>query len=85
MTSVIERLGLWSPPYSIEVDGGFIHATKGDYSVTVRLDDWNQWRSASGVPIQNQMPYLTDEQREFLISGTTPAEWAATFPPEDSE
>ncbi len=28
-----------------------------------------------GELIQNVMPHLTLEQREFLISGTTPEEW----------
>lgn len=32
-----------------------------------------------GALIQNVMPHLTPDQREFLISGITPQEWEDTF------
>lgn len=32
--------------------------------------------------IQDEFPMLTTEEREFLISGITPTEWKAMFPPE---
>ena len=32
-----------------------------------------------GELIQNAMPYLSADDREFLISGTTPEEWKALF------
>ena len=34
-------------------------------------------------PIQQVVPHLTAEQREFLMTGMTPEEWNAAFPPED--
>lgn len=40
-----------------------------------QMDRWE-----AGELIQNVMPNLTAEQREFLISGTTPAEWDRLFP-----
>lgn len=40
------------------------------------------WKSGFGL-IQDIMPELTPEQREFLISGSTPEDWAVLFPPED--
>ena len=33
----------------------------------------------SGVNIQEAMPHLSVEDREFLISGTTPEEWNDAF------
>lgn len=33
--------------------------------------------------IQNALPNLTAEQREFLITGITPEEWKATFGEEE--
>lgn len=36
-----------------------------------------------GQLIQKALPELSSEEREFLISGMTPAEWAEMFPPED--
>ena len=35
--------------------------------------------------IQDEFPLMTNEQREFLISGTTPDEWARLFPKEDED
>ena len=32
-----------------------------------------------GALIQDVMPNLTPEEREFLMTGITPAEWDATF------
>lgn len=32
-----------------------------------------------GELIQNAMPNLTPDQREFLMTGITPAEWEETF------
>jgi hypothetical protein len=44
-----------------------------DLSITEQqLTDW-----ARGQLIQRVMPHLSAEQREFLISGSTPAEWDA--------
>jgi hypothetical protein len=42
-------------------------------------------RSSMGEHIQNIFPNLSAEHREFLISGITPEEWAAEFPPEEDE
>ena len=48
-----------------------------EYSVTVSDKAVADWRS--GTLIQEAMPNLNADQREFLISGTTPAEWDAMF------
>lgn len=37
------------------------------------------WKS--GVLIQHAMPDVSAEDREFLISGCTPEDWAKLFPP----
>jgi hypothetical protein len=37
----------------------------------------------SGELIQNAMPNLTDNEREFLMTGITPEEWDDMFGPED--
>ncbi len=39
------------------------------------LDDW-----ASGELIQNAMPSLSADDREFLMTGATPEEWDEMFP-----
>ena len=42
------------------------------------LDDWN-----SGTIIQHAMPHLTADEREFIMSGCTAAEWEAIFGEEE--
>jgi len=44
-------------------------------------DQLGRWQRREGL-IQNIMPELTPEQREFLVSGCTPEDWAVLFPPE---
>jgi hypothetical protein len=39
--------------------------------------DYDSWQQ--GTLIQNAMPYLTADERKFLITGITPTEWDETF------
>lgn len=39
----------------------------------------------SGTLIQHVFPQLSDDHREFLLSGITPEEWEEAFPPEEEE
>jgi len=43
----------------------------------VTKDQIRRWMN--GEFIQNAMPNLNDEQREFLMTGITPDEWNANF------
>lgn len=61
------------------VPGGELEATAvcevtgSPYVVKVSYSGYKRWKS--GALIQNALPELTDDQREFLMSGLTPAEW----------
>lgn len=46
--------------------------TKQEYSVTVPLDAYTEWRN--GRYIQDALHMLNADQREFVLSGITPAE-----------
>lgn len=46
-------------------------------------EDLQAWKD--GALIQDALPYLSAEQREFLMTGITPEEWANTLPSEDDE
>ena len=39
----------------------------------------------SGVLVQKAFPQLSAEQREFIMTGITPEEWAKLYPEEDEE
>ena len=43
-----------------------------------QLIEWDK-----GTKIQDAMPHLTDDEREFLQTGITPEEWDAAFKEEE--
>lgn len=46
-----------------------------DLDITqAQLDAW-----VDGELVQNAMPHLSVDEREFIITGITPSEWNATF------
>jgi hypothetical protein len=55
-------------PFSGEVKRQYIAVTQD------QLDDW-----LSGVLIQNAMPHLTADEREFIMTGITPDVWEQMF------
>lgn len=44
-------------------------------------DQVNAWMS--GTLIQKAMPHISEDHREFLMTGITPAEWDQVFGDED--
>lgn len=52
--------------------------------IPVSEEQLARWRLGEG-PIQNIMPELTPDQREFLMTGYTKEDWATMFPPEDED
>tara|TARA_R100001369_G_C3240150_1_gene153943 strand:+ start:443 stop:661 length:219 start_codon:yes stop_codon:yes gene_type:complete len=45
----------------------------------------DMYEQVGGLLVQSVFPNLSKEEREFLISGITPAEWAETFGDEEDE
>lgn len=60
---------------------GTCTVTKQEYSVEVDHSGWQKWQN--GAMIQDALPDLTGSEREFLLNGTTPAEWDSMFAPEE--
>lgn len=42
-------------------------------------------RRRNGELIQNIVPHLSPDEREFLLTGYTKEDWATMFPPEEEE
>lgn len=69
--------------YKVEESGDTVvfskkcDVTHEDYSVTVGRVAFEVWRR--GRLAQIAFPELDADQREFIISGTTPAEWEKLF------
>lgn len=47
-------------------------------NIPVNLDDYMAWQAGLGN-IQDLLPYLTDSDREFILSGITTEEWDEMF------
>jgi hypothetical protein len=49
-------------------------------TMTIVLDmkDYERWE-AGGIVIQDALPYLTADEREFLMTGILPHEWGEIF------
>lgn len=52
-------------------------------NLPITLHQLAEWRQ--GALIQDVMPHLSNNEREFLMTGIPPEEWAAAFPPEDDK
>lgn len=47
-------------------------------SIPVNPDDYISWQAGLGS-VQDLMPYLSGNDREFILSGITPEEWDEAF------
>jgi hypothetical protein len=47
-------------------------------NIPVNPDDYFAWNAGLGS-IEEIMPYLNDNDREFILSGITPEEWNSAF------
>ena len=52
---------------------------KNTREIDVTVTQLKQWKA--GGLIQSVMPHLSDDDREFLISGSTPEDWNALATP----
>ena len=46
-------------------------------SLPITEEQYNAWEQ--GTLVQVAMPHLSPDEREFVMSGITPTEWAETF------
>ncbi len=51
------------------------------HSIVVKKAEYQKWQS--GEHAQNAFPTTSADDREFLISGTSPAGWKKMFPEEE--
>lgn len=52
-------------------------------TIDVTQDEYDAWRR--GTLIQEAMPRASAEDREFILTGYTPEDWAEMFPPEEED
>lgn len=63
-------------PGIVNVKGNCVF-TGEEYQCSVPLDGLKKWQD--GTAIQQAMPNVSADDREFLISGISPAGWKSTF------
>lgn len=51
--------------------------------INVTYEQLKAWRS--GTFIQDAMPHLTADEREFIMTGITPPEWDTMFPDKEKD
>ncbi len=54
-----------------------VSGVKNTMKLDVTMHEYLLWRE--GMLIQEAMPQLSAEEREFLMTGITPAEWNEAF------
>jgi hypothetical protein len=52
--------------------------------IPVNPEDFIAWQAGHGA-IQDLMPYLSDDHREFILSGITETEWSDAFGVDENE
>lgn len=71
-------------PYQLADVGDQTIISNGKQWITIpmQIDEvsrrWYKWQM-NGELIQNAFPELTPDQREFIMTGITPAEWGEIF------
>ena len=58
-----------------------LSGTNNTMVLDMTIEQYDDWQN--GVLIQNAMPQLSRDEREFLMTGITPEEWHATYGEED--
>lgn len=65
------------------ISGPYYDDPSRERGVTVKTADLAKYESGEVRYIQDAFPYLSADDREFLISGMSPEGWDETFPEED--
>ena len=63
-------------PVTITRTSPFTGKTK-ELTVNIDIDDYERY--LDGELVQNAFPYLTADEREFILSGIYPGEWELNF------
>jgi|694.fasta_scaffold57798_9 hypothetical protein len=67
-------------PVTITRTSPFTGKTK-ELTVNIDIDDYERY--LDGELVQNAFPYLTADEREFILSGIYPGEWELAFPEQE--
>ena len=80
-TNMLQRFTVFSTPFGVDVVIGKSEMSFPD--VTIEQMELGEDAYAAGAYIQDAFPFLTPEQREFLMTGITPGQWDLIFAEEE--
>lgn len=88
--SISEELSLFSEMYKAKPEGTMIiamqsHITGMLHFAELAITKEEVDNFTRGMKVQHAFPNLTDNEREFLLSGITPEEWEGAFPKGEEE
>ncbi len=61
-----------------------ISGIKRTQSIGITEEQLKRWEAGEGL-IQDIMPNISEDEREFILSGSTPEEWDETFKEDNEE
>lgn len=61
-----------------------ISGIKRTQSIGITEEQLKRWEAGEGL-IQEIMPNISEDEREFILSGSTPEEWDETFKEDNEE
>lgn len=83
-TDETERLTFFPDGTAIVIRYSVLHGKFNKCTLSLTEEQYNLWKQKR-VLIQDAMPHLDKDEREFLMTGYTPEDWHEMFPPEEDE
>jgi hypothetical protein len=83
-TDETERLTFFPDGTAMVIRYSMLNGKFNKCTLKLTEEQYNLWK-VKRMLIQDAMPHLDKEEREFLMTGYTPEDWNTMFPPEEDE
>ena len=85
--TILDEIKLFNKMWRVKPEGTMIIAARStitgiSHFAELAITNKQVDNYSKGVKVQHAFPNLSKEEREFILSGITPEEWAAAFPDE---
>jgi hypothetical protein len=79
-----ERLTFYPDGTALVIRYSVLKGTFNKAILKLTEEQYNNWK-VKRMLIQDAIPHLDKNEREFLMTGYTPEDWEEMFPPEEDE
>jgi hypothetical protein len=83
-TDETERLTFYSDGTALVIRYSVLSGKFNKAILKIDEEQYNRWKDKRSL-IQDVFPHLDSDEREFLMTGYTPEDWQAMFPPTDED